>query len=71
MSGLVDLGVQTADPVAFALGGGGKIGKARDLFANPELYEKAGLYAGLRRTMAGPDVAKALNSDRARAPSPG
>jgi len=64
MSGIVDLGVQTADPTAAALGAAGKAGRARDLFANPELYEKAGLYAGLRRTFAGPDVAKALNSDR-------
>jgi len=63
MSGLVDLGVQIVDPAAFTLGVGGKAVKARDLFANPELYEKAGLWSGVRRTLAGPDAVKTLDSE--------
>jgi hypothetical protein len=62
MSGLVDLGVQAADPSAAILGKAGKLGRGRALFANPELYEKAGLWSGVRRSIAGPDALKFLDS---------
>jgi hypothetical protein len=62
VSGLVDLGVQIADPTAFGLGKAGKGLKAHKLFASPELYEKAGLWSGLRRSIAGPDAFHFLDS---------
>jgi hypothetical protein len=64
LSGMVDLGVQVAgDPTTYVLGGAGKAVAGRKLIANPALYEKAGLWSGVRRAIAGPDAYRLLDSE--------
>jgi len=62
VSGITDLGVQLADPTAFALGKGGKAVMSPRMFLAPDIEEKAGLVRGIRNFMVGPTRDKWLSS---------
>src|SRR5690606_13103180 len=61
LSGLVDLGVQAADPTAFALGKAGKARQARQLFSAAD--EAAGGVRGLRSVVKPVNAQRWLDSD--------
>ena len=64
LSGVVDAGVQLADPTAWAATKLGEVRLARDLFSPEATDEAVGLIAGLRHGIDGPRVSSWLNSDK-------
>jgi hypothetical protein len=54
LSGLVDFGVQVADPSAYALSKAGDVLEARKLFVADDVLEGAGAIRGLRKFVSGP-----------------
>lgn len=62
LSGVVDAGMQLADPTALAAGQLGKIRLARDLFSPAVPDTATGLIAGFRRAVDGPTAAAWLDS---------
>lgn len=64
LSGVVDAGVQLADPSTIGLGKVGKIRAARAAFEAPDaIHDAAGLVAGIRRTIHGPTAAAWLDTN--------